>query len=274
MRGAGLLAPRGDLALHRRARSIGLRRRGRWPGRSGRSGRTRRPGWPRPARSAPGCRACVSAATRPLEFCRGDDQVRVVLGDRLDVRGQPAQAWSSARPPGSRNPRRRPRPGPPAPTAYRSSVAVGESETILAGLALIVTGPLAAVTVTGKTGAGGAPRGRRGTAVLAAAMRCWPTSCSRPARPLRRRLPARRPRDAGRFGASSATSSRYDGQEGETAARPGTEDLGGRDGSPFPRGSISSTRQESTWLRPGEMRAITVAGQRRNGHTGFTGFAP
>src|SRR6202451_2113728 len=43
----------------------------------------------------------------------------------------------------------------PAPTAYRSSVAVGSSETIRFGRPLIVTAPLAAVTVTGQWGTRG-----------------------------------------------------------------------------------------------------------------------
>jgi hypothetical protein len=37
----------------------------------------------------------------------------------------------------------------PAPTAYRSSVAVGDRETMRVGWALIVTGPAGVVTVSG-----------------------------------------------------------------------------------------------------------------------------
>jgi hypothetical protein len=60
------------------------------------------------------------------------------------------------------------------------------------------------------------------------------------------------------------------GKEGETVGR-----RGGRDGSPFPRGPISSNAPESTWLRARVSGLITVAGQRRNGLAGRggTGFA-
>jgi hypothetical protein len=60
------------------------------------------------------------------------------------------------------------------------------------------------------------------------------------------------------------------GKEGETVGR-----RGGRDGSPFPRGPISSNAPESTWLRARVSGLITVAGQRRNGlaERGGTGFA-
>src|SRR4051812_5953646 len=57
----------------------------------------------------------------------------------------------------------------PAPTAYRSSVAVGESDTIRVGRFAIVTGPFAAWIVTGKSGGVAACAPETGNAAAASA---------------------------------------------------------------------------------------------------------
>src|ERR1700744_4601559 len=79
--------------------------------------------------------------------------------------------------------------------------------------------------------------------------------CSRvgraPLGPWRRRRPRQRePRAAGGVSLGT-TSSRKGGKEGETVGAPG----GDRDGSPFPRGPMSSNAPESTWLRARGERA-------------------
>src|SRR5580700_3734950 len=92
-----------------------------------------------------------SPLTRPPESCEAmtRDGLYLAIASMFGVRpdrlvtgtpGGKSESWSTATT------------WVPAPIAYRSSVAVGSSETIRFGWRLIVTLPLAAASVVGNTG--------------------------------------------------------------------------------------------------------------------------
>src|SRR5262249_61788241 len=99
-----------------------------------------------------GMPSLVMPATRPPEFCEAttSDGLYFAIASMFGVRpdsvvfGTPAGWLESASTATT---------WLPAPTAYRSSVVVGDSETIRVGSLLIVTTPLPALTVTGKAAA-------------------------------------------------------------------------------------------------------------------------
>ncbi len=206
-------------------------------------------------------------ADQAARVLRGDDQGRVVLGDRLDVRGEAGQAGlrHARRVVGvlvdgdDLRSRRRSRTGPRS----RS----GRARRSGSARRLIVTAAVGGGHGDREDRHAGRTRGRgagRGRGCGRGGRCCRPTS-SRPATA----AAATAASDGGRRAAggfsSGATSSRYK-REGRRDRRPaGSDARGGRDGSPFPRGSMSSGAAgvDLAWTPRGGI--VTVAGQRRNG---------
>jgi hypothetical protein len=138
-------------------------------------------------------------------------------------------------------------------------VAVGASETIRAGLALIVTAPLAAVTVTGNADPAAAPAGEAAGGVDGELDGVLADGALLDAQPARAAVAATAVTAASAILGINGFLP-ISGKEGETAGGRRTP---ARTDRPSHEGRFRQARQEATWLGPG--RAVTVAGQRRNG---------
>src|SRR5580704_2148656 len=204
----------------------------------------------------------VSPETRPPEFCDATTRsgLYLAIASRLGVSplsvvflavtGK-SESWSTATTWG------------PAPTAYRSSVAVAASETIRAGLALIVTFPLDAVTVTGNEAPALLFR-----AVLDAVLA---DVLADVAQLVRAAEAATAVTVASAILGSNGFLPRYRAGRRDRWRAPGAD----RDGSPFPRGSMSSSAAggDLAWARTGRHSCGTAPEWPCVLERGFTGFA-
>src|SRR5581483_4624379 len=167
----------------------------------------------------------------------------------------------------------------PAPTAYRSSVAVADRETILCGLALIVTWPFPAVSVTGYAGCATAAAGEVDeTADWAGCVEPAELHAVRNAAAAAARASAGTPVARRTFMLESLPPERREGRRDRRSAPVVVLSCrrACRDGSPFPRGSIASSAAEGDLagaLRGPSQLRDSAGMVRRLSETGFTGFA-